>query len=465
MASAIVWADHMNIVVIPDYNALNDITTWSHVANELLYVDCENGQNKLIKASMPDFQPQVLSEQSACTSALWSLDGQSIAYIGSSEDIWVVNRDGNDNHLVYDVIAPRFPWLAGWTNEQTLLHTNYSGGGHVTFELLDVQSGDNRSIATVPGGSETSNAEYVPIVYETDPQLFNLMVISEKLPISTEEIPAYFAEGRYSHIPEFDSVPIDQSTARFISWRPGTNQMLVAWKSYTPYPDWVIQKENLLLWDVKTGDISLLVPNSYEGQFSPDGQYLVYLSHGQAKFDPNGVPVDWDNGYHPELYPSELQPIITYLQLLEMDSRQVKISIPANAMNFSPDNRYLSFTTFGKVETDSANRPIGIAPGTEQTQCTNFVDLSSGTFKFSLDNVSTYPVWAPNGMRFAYLDSTGNLNLYDMDDHGLVSITKKLIGFNIRGLNWSFDGQYLMVKLVTEQDQKYSYYFAILRSP
>jgi len=456
----------MNVSLYPDYNALNHITSWSPVANEILYLDCNDGKTNIVRASMPDSQPQVLSDQSSCTDAVWSPEGQSIAYIGPSEDIWIVKTDGSNDHLIYKVPSPNFPWLAGWTNKQTLLHANYSGGGHSTYELLDVLSGKNRIVATVPGLSETPNSEYIPVIYETDPQLFNLIVISEKLPVSTESIPTYFAEGHYSHIPEFGSTPIDQATTRFLGWLPGTNQMLVAWKSFTPYPDWVIQKENLLLWDVKTGSISLMVPNSYEGQLPSDGRYLVYLSHGQAMLDQYGVPVDWENGYHPRLYgdPSEEKPVTTYLQLLEMDSKQVKLSIPAIVMNFSHDSHYLAFVTFGKVEIDSSNRPIGIVHGTEQNTYANFVDLSSGTLMFSLDDITSPPVWAPDGNRFLYQDSTGNLFFYDMD-RGSVSITKSVIGFKIHRLDWSFDGKYFMVGLVAEQDELYNYTFGILESP
>jgi hypothetical protein len=461
------WAEGIAPQILPDYNGLNKITSWSPTADEILFLDCESGKTNIARATAPDFKTIVLSDQSACTSAIWSPDGQSIVYVDTENNIQIVKRDGGESHRVNTTENLQYPTLPGWIDSQNLVYWWYAGGGHGTYAIVDIPTGKERIIASVPGGMETPNADYIPITYATDPQLFNLLVVSEKLPVSNEPIPELFANGHYLPFPEFNSIPVSQTIAVFEGWLPNTDQILVAWKHYT-LPEWEIQKEHLLLWNIGANTATIIAPNGTQGLFSSDGRYLAYNTRGPAKLDQDNLPIDNDSSYRVKVYESpDDKPVeyTTYMQVLDMGNKKVNLSLPSWEMNFSPNGRYLAFRTSGAVQVDNSKWTVGIVQGEEKIDYINILDLWTGKLAFSLTDISALPDWAPDSDRFLYRDTQRNLFLHSISNDTSIAITRSLGKFEVRQIDWSHDGQYFMVRMTHEQDNLSYYDVAVIKAP
>jgi hypothetical protein len=446
----------------PCFNFIFDKHLWSPTNDEILSMNCDNGIINIIKSSKPNFLPVTLAVTNGeadtyIPDITWSPSGQYIFYWGASgdhsNDIWMMNRDGSNPHALNINDIWRMPTFAEWVDPNTLLYSNYSGGGHSIFSTINIATGEKTEIALAPGEVNQPNNGYVPVTYEPFLGEFHMLVISNKLPTSHEELYTFQAEGHYSRVPEFNSSPIEQTITSFNGWQPNTDQILISWKSYSS-PDWVLQKQHLLLWDVVNNSLSLIAPNSFDGGFSSDGLFFANSTIGQEKLI-DGKPVDYENNYHPSRYVSTKQSTeayTTFLQIFDIKKQVVIMSLPGLYKAFSPNGQFLIFTTAGKVQLDNSNLPIGIVQGTEQESLLQILDLRSRQLVNSLGDVSNFLGWSPDNNNFLYQDLSGNICLYNIEEQKSLPITRNVRKLQVSQVNWSYDGYYFILTLTTSDN-------------
>jgi Tol biopolymer transport system component len=460
----VVWTSGLKYIVSErmEYRYLNDLS-WSPSANEFVYLLCQSDQLKIILAKEPDFTPHTLASINSCSNELflpgvtWNPDGSYILFWGPTDkqpnDVWRMRRDGSDLHSlnVKDLLLS--PLFSSWLDDQTLLYLNYSGGGHVMVTALNIQSGEINQIATTHGDIiGTPKNGYIPVSYSIAFDNYHLFLLSQKFPKRGQEAGSFLMMGRFIPLPAFDNSPIGETMTSFQGWQPDTNKILVSWSKYSSYPGGQIQKQNLLLWDVPTGSLSIIATNGFHGEYSSDGHYLAYSSfdpkkllNGGASFYDNGSGISM-NITDPNLEPPFLQEQI-YLQLLDMSDHKIILSLPGRSNTFSTDGHYLSFISKGQVKTDDHNWPVAIDEGTEQKQFLHLVDLQTKQLIASLPDVESSLGWSPDNHQFLYQDNSGNIFLYQIEAHNSIPFSTRLVDSDIEQTRWSYDGSYVIFEL------------------
>jgi Tol biopolymer transport system component len=440
--------------------------TWSPTANEMLfYCDEKKMDNRIIKVAEPDFIPEVISpEDFECSlftwdELMWTQDGENILFSGrlpedhnladnlEISDIWIMGRDGENPHRI-DPLGISSSWLnfGGWLDKNTFVKLDYGKGGHWGLTLIEYITGERIAWAFFYGTPHLPGKDYVAAA-TGDPPIHRVFVISKTPQSAVFE----FVESKFVRpIPEF----LDQNEHTFFEgWIEGTNKMVVYLYLYKENG---LEKTHLLRWDVDTNVVKLVAPNGLGGKISQDGRYLAYVTYGPAKLDSTLAPMDFE-------YEQDPQELPVYLQLLDMESNLVFLSLPVLAMvdetnffphhlpksSFSPNGQFFAFVTDAELDI-SEGWPIGGIDG----EATNMyiVDLNTRQLILSLP-VSSLPSWSHGSDKFIYNDGEGNLVLYDLTFGISLPITKSVDDIRIWPLSWSYDDRYVSLWIIDSSNQ------------
>ena len=163
----------------------------------------------------------------------------------------------------------------------------------------------------------------------------------------------------------------------------------------------------------------MLIPGSYTGRITPDGQYLAAL-----------IP----------------ESEFPQLQLSNQFTGQVIFMRPAydGKLSFSPNGRYFTFFT---PETDLI-----------------IYDLETGEMLPPLTAVPALPIWSPDSARFVYTDPTLGLSIYDTRNNTTFPLAESG-GERLSNPQWSFDSAYLSVVTKIGELGEWEWQTAVLALP
>lgn len=453
----LVWADELGVPVV-----LRGGGQWSPTANEYLYLEHSLRLRPLQMAVAPEFDPITFTTLLNLIDVFtWTPDGHSILYATAGgydqeRGIWVMNRDGSDLHLVNP--GSNDVSFYGWLDARNVVVANRAGGSNLDTVILDISTGESY-VPTVVLGLFTPNADYVPGIDNSGNPDPRLLVISKQFTTYREGMRAM---GYFKSLPMFSNT--SAAISMFEDWRGETNQMLVYWASYTGHVEY-LQENHLLIWDVDTDALRLIAPYGVGGQFSPDGEWLTYLTFGQAVLDENGKPAD-----------TALAGDSLYMQLMTMGSQQVTLSLPTLARpdyddfdfemhhflrsGFSSDSRYLAFLIPGEIQVDASGWPSSVITGTAQVHI-NVLDLQDKRLLWSAPASEESALsWSPTGDHLVYQDPSNNWQLFDLQRQTVIPITLSY-GESVTYPDWSYDGSYLSL-LVRRETGRETYIFDIM---
>jgi Tol biopolymer transport system component len=462
----LIWAEEAGEpVILQGYEGV-----WSPTALEmigLMKTDPQTGT--LALASGPAFDLQMIDINGANLSGanvFWSPDGQSVAFRGPLPGmeangvneygrLWLMYRNGEHPHPVIKDDTYRFLRFVGWIDEDTLVISDYQGGGNSQIYILDTNNGIE--ILTTPIGISLPfdvHQNYISAVL--DNMLLELFVVTQD---RQPDLDLFTGSYYVKFFPRSRIYEEDPSNLYYNGWIPGTNQILAAW--YTTDESNNTNAARLIAWNIETDEVNTIAPGGIVGGFSPDGKYLAYITLGSGTFDDyllSGIP-SLDN----------LEPQSTpYLHLLDLQTEQLVLSFPsfvylnANYWNvaiaegrfsFSPDGHYLAFLAPGVPVLDDNGWPISLDTSSLQSYLI-IVDLknhrllkalpSEDSNRFSEDSWS---VWSPDGNHIVYSDSTNNWHVYDCKTDIDIPISES--GGNlVTDPQWSFDGSYLSFRTI-----------------
>jgi hypothetical protein len=460
----LIWAKGVKPVVIERH-----IGQWSPTANEILLAYCSGSVTDTVSlAHAPDFAPiDVTPDGYACSppskvfTMLWTPDGQQIVlalpYVTSrgptvsSASAALMDRHGNSVRPINDAVTlGRDLGLYGWVDDHTLVYDHYEGGGHHHIQAIDIRTGER----VVDGGIIRGVLDYIGPGY---------------LCASTygDTYPAAVAIAPMTHTDEKDlskglpvhHFPADEPETEHVmtycrGWQASTNRMLVLLARREPDQPFPSSSE-LVLWDVDVDAVSTLAPDGVSGRFAPDGRVVAYLTLGPAQLDAEKRPVP-GHGDLSEIV-TDLQDVIRYLQLLDLETGQVTLSLPTLDSShfgydqqydeqvrsaFSPDSRYLAFFTPGEIESDAQGHPVGVSYDPWRRGYLNVLDVSTGQVIRSTPGDGMLPVWSHDSSRLVYRDEQGNLAVLDVAEGAVAPVTQGG-GERIRNVHWSFDDRYL----------------------
>jgi hypothetical protein len=428
---------------------------WSPVANEFVLNTCGgeifqpdlNGD--IFIATPPNFEPLNISPiveicvHLSASDTIWTPDGQRIFFGGPYSDdstaifpyefarIWMMDRDGRNAHSFEDIPEVRWLGFPGWMDEHTLVYSGYAGGGHTYLALLDVPSGRSYASTIVySSGVLSINNDFIGMRYGTDPS-FDISAAV----ISRAAADLHNSEADYDPFANANELSRDFNS-RYEDWLSGTNNMLVLtwekdielWNVDLLHDSAVTQ---LQLWNVDTGDLTLLVAEAIRGQFSPDGRFLAYVTPGTPTPSIHLLP---EMGHGP-------------IFSLPLAAKRVgESSAEYNFyFSFAPNGRYFTFLTPGAIQVDADGRSINVDYQPENIHV-NLFDLDTQQIIVSLPAQEFVPVWSPDNGRFFYQDAFGTLALYTLADNTAFPLTQAPDA-RLTNPHWSFDGSYLSVKI------------------
>jgi WD40 repeat protein len=444
---------------------------WSPVENVLIMDKClpilGSSPPAIYRADAPDFIPVLLNGADIKCQihpiSIWSPDGQQVFFTGSDPEngspmissVWAVGQDGS-NPLAINP-EENTGWsieFQGWLDDHTLLYTIYAGGGNRTVRFLDTLSGEITVEVGIHGYFQEMNGNYlagtfwapnsIPIVISPSPEFGDLSSI---------------LGGEYTRLLPLNIFEGERfNDAHFEDWRHDTPQMLVRYIEHSYEGENYSRIVRLVLWDVEADSASIIAEGGVDGQFSPDGDVLAFLTFGPPWLNPDGTPIK--RHYAP--IPLD-QP--TYLNLLDMRSQIVEYSVPAVdemiqagiendpadrlyklLISFSPDGRYLAY----------------FAPNDTSGATLNVLDLNTMQVVYTTPADTLRPVWSPGSDSMIFRDSQMRLNVLDRTTMTAAPIIESG-GQRVQLIDWSFDGQYITLSL--RESQQGHPYTAVLPRP
>lgn len=463
----LVWAEPFS-----KHIELNGFTgEWSPTANEMVGVespsrpiDFQENTDTLVLASAPAFASIILDNAHKNTimgSLIWSLDGQNVFYgIYRSREIsrsfgtlWSIARDGTHPVEITDWSGG----AVGWMDARTLVYTGYNGGGESHVGALDVLT--NLSVAgdMVSASIEKLHPRYIPLV-GCRPAC-NTCV----LPKMTDDSPAPNGSMAYScqsepgyptHMrlfPRPKTYPYTIDTI-FQDWQAGTNNMLIL--AQGDVSDEPVSR--LLLWNVDTDRVTSLALGGQFGRLSPNGKLLAYITSGSSdqytEKNAQNIPIDITIA-------DEKQ----YLQIMNVSTRQIMLRVPVKThkrdenslsddrelilpdeLSFSPDGRYLTFTTDGPITLKDAHSLTEAVLADSTEAYLHILDLQEEKLTQSMPAKGAI-LWAPTSDKFICNDN-GNWQFFELSTHAIRPITQRN-GDHLVYPAWSYDGSYLSFSL------------------
>jgi len=410
----VIWSDNPDEVAVLDGISYENHSPWSPTADDFLFFSPRDEKAAFLQiASAPNFQPISLTLTLDSDDLIWMPDGEKFlcsCWLADTEytRLWSFDRSGKSEWLEGGIM--HYLWFGDWVDSQHLGIHLYSGGGHIDFRVLDRMSGKFETWgAVVQGSIYPSQNGYVAatnIELGYDPRV---LVISSRFPQHTISDYA-LSSGNVQLLPIFeDKSWIELST--FDDWRPNTDQMLVFWGNIDPAAS-EPNAYHLLVWDVAANTLGMIAPNGIGGKFSPDGRLLAYLTNGPATLDEASRPL-------PHPIPAASDGAGSYLQVMELDSGQVRLSLPTFSQwdsydlvfrahsylqgGFSPDSRYLAFLTPGPLKLDAGGWPVGVDVSQKAQVRINVLDWKARKMIWSdTSSPEAVLVWSPD-MRISFI--------------------------------------------------------------
>lgn len=467
-SAPLVWAETAKPIVLSNYSA-----QWSPTANELLLDTCPDmvaHKSAVYRAGAPDFEPVLLNEADVECSAVsrgatWTPDGQSIIFSGrelqdSGPDItsvWLIGRDGSNPHPVRpDENTGLYVEFLGWMGESTLAYESYAGGGHRILRVLDVFTEARKAYVLMQGVFHDPTTDYVAGTYWAP----NPVPVAVSLSPDYENA-AHFVLGGAEYV-RFTPLNTTRdewfNNAEFEGWRGGTSQMLIQSVNHWVEDDFYRRVTRLKQWEVEADNTVVVAEGGVDGQFSPDGDMLTYLTLGPPWLDSEDKPLV-DN----------YQPIpldgTQYLNLLDMSAQVVTYSVPILEhqtllgyrdrpddilyelqVSFSPNSQYLTY----------------FSPGDGTAAELNVLDLDSLQIVYSALADTQTPVWSPDSSRVVYYDHQMGLGVLRMSTLTFTPLVQSG-SQRIVNIQWSYDGQYLSLDTRAEGESQFLPDTAILR--
>ncbi len=461
----LVWNESLTPIVVLE----NFYGVWSSTANKLAGVFHSHPQTaSMALANAPDFDLQIADIGGGNVAggyASWSPDGLWVLFSGPNQraqqnpiseysEFWIMDRNGENAHSVYPENVFRWLNIVGWLDHQTVMVSDYSGGGNRFYYLLDFPSGKKINITGVYSGSPfTPSNKFVPVVssWPWGGELFVIAPIPQPEPHDT-------ANQENTHKFPGNKVvsSVDNQAFFFKDWAPETNQMLVSWFTYNSI-EYNVLEAQLLLWNVDTDSVHALIHGGVDGFYSPNGKYLALVTLGQASAYTNSL----SSPPSLETVPDDAKP---YLQLLDINSGQTLLSLPVisekntidylfpvyeTEMVFSPNSRYLAFLTYGHVQLSDNGLPIRVEPTDQSSTYLNILDLETMQLVRSFSVLGTEqpgnqkPLWSPTSNKILYIDESDNWLVFDLAQKVSIHITQSGGSF-AENPSWSYDGQYLL---------------------
>jgi hypothetical protein len=384
---------------------------WSPSADEYIFAFCKehnpfadvNPPIKFSRASAPLFAPADIPQTEVPLSGTcetpfgfeWTPDGQQVVFIGTEDsfqpiggvgNIWIMDRTGDNAHLL-GAIDTWIPGFVGWLDGNTLFLQNYSGGGTHLGIALNITTGEYQETEYILGSFREASNDYLAIAHGTPIMLDDrwieydtAAVMSRPDKSATPENTVQMKDGHFLHWLSFDY------GSAFVDWLPDSNKMLVL--TWQDVESEIPQETSLQLWDIDTGDLTMIAPGGWLGVFSPDGNYLTFYTRSEIQLDTNNHPI----GVAPHLEGEESD----YLHLLDLSTGGIIWSIPAV----------------------TRQRPENL-------------------------------LWSPDSTKFIFQDRESNFVLSDVASQNMTPITRGG-GERLSFPQWSFDGSYLSVRLWKE---------------
>ncbi len=367
-----------------------------------------------------------------------------------------VDREGSRIDSVLKE-QPSYSWMDfyGWMNPQIIAISEYAGGGHLVFHIIDINKKTLLASVTINGEGHQANQHYIPV----DQEGFNgyqAMVVTRYAQPKPVEV-AFEMSSNARLFPQ-QAVQTEANTF-FKDWMPVSNQMLVQAAGRTgdlDEPGW----SELVLWDVDTDQVRLIVPGGLDGDFSPDGKSLAFVTYGPAVLQENGklnaaapLEVDPEQG--------------TTLQWMTFEDRIVRLSMPILleydvVIRFSQDSRYLAFLAPGKPQLDETGWPTGVIPGEDETPTLVVLDVIEHRMVYSAPaSDSAAFEFSPSATHLVYQDDGEEWVLVNFES-GLVTPVTVTGGSRLISPTWSYDGQYFQLVEDLDQGQTNSWVFETL---
>jgi hypothetical protein len=477
------WAENYEKpIVIKNFSG-----SWSPTNNEMVSIHRTSLEIGVIAlASHPDFSPKNIRVENANfidTSFIWSADGNWIVFGGphihdqpwtvdEGSVLWKMDRNGeNQQQVLPDDYAGRWLEFIGWMDNQTIATSTYEGGGHNRVEITDIL--DSKVIASVGfhGLYFDANTENVAAAINSIKAYYLFLITREEQPVA---VSTNFWGEESNHIfgfPYGDLQP--EISTIFKDWLPGKNLVLVQAFTYDFERDYY-STSRLLIWDLTTNAYKEFVSGGIDGKFSPSGDKLASITSGPAglnkdntlKLEPNKTLQD------------EGDP---YLQLLEMSTNEVLLSLPIvsgidprdytgkiyeTKMAFSPNNQYFAFLSPGLVVLDEHGWPVGKIDAETDEIYLNLLDLENKVLLLSAPCSTDYHpsytmfVWSPNSDKIVFRDNYLNWQVYNVKNGTIMPVTASGGDQTFFG-GWSSDGHYLSLEMANEDHMVDTFVIAI----
>jgi hypothetical protein len=335
----------------------------------------------------------------------------------------------------------------GWLDGNTAAISDYAGGGFYNYSIVDVANNVLISRVQLHGPAWVPNLAYLPMAEEYGGP-YRLLVLARSIQNNAYDTllgPNLFMQGFPSNY-----IAPDMNTI-YKGWLPGTNRMLVQAFLFNRNTSTTTHSE-LMLWSVDTGIVQIVVQGAVDGKFSPDGMQLAFVTFGAAALTDEGLP-SFDLG------PQIVQTSQPYLQLMDVNTRKVTLSLPVvvtidrsipytlniydTPIDFSSDSHYLAFLTPGMLLTDPTGKLVVLPISQESAPYLSVLDLSS------FQPLLSTPVrtgkdfyFSPGSDKLAFMGKEGNWYVLKMATSQVSSLTAGQ-GDRLQWNGWSFDGVYI----------------------
>lgn len=414
---------------------------WSPSHNEFVYIIYPKQDNpQVLFTDAINFQPIDITPTGFLSSVniCWHPSGDYFFLSGKPIDLETIEELGWGVHSwKVESINPNPTYLGlgsyywGWLNNDLRISHERVGTGTYSIEIFNVTTKQSISHTYFEGNIEGTSQNYVILNEDLGYTRNSSVAVLAQEVINFSEHAEW--EGEYV---KFLSSRFDEDNAkrpynRFADIFPTTDQVLViTWEERIDDSLNSISGSvpvNLQLWDVESDTLTMIVPGGVYGRYSPDGRYLIYLTHERESHQ---------------------------LHLLDQTTGEIIFTQAAltNAYDYNIDvNAYTSFSPNGRFLTffNPAHELI-------------IYDLESGEFLAPVTAVPATPLWSPDGSRFVYQDPDAGLSIFDK--RSATAYPLVISGSDrLSDPQWSFDGTYLSVTLL--QEEWWEWETAVLQIP
>ncbi len=365
---------------------------WSPDAESLAYVGPETSYtHTLMLAAAPRFDAPQLLASGVMGDLFWSPDGSRIAFVAFRSDdletVMTIAADGSDlrdwfsGELAQTDAGSGSKAIGGWLDSHRLWGMTNCGTGCRSLWQLDLRNG---ALTQLFPYQESADAPFVVGTdYVWSPDQTHAAFISGIYQIGVQDI-----AGRSV---QWVSEP-GQVCAPFVDWAADSSSFIYLSQDYDEngVP---LAPPSLWRWDVDVAQRFELLPGVATAAWSPDGDGIAFVALGQPHVGPDG---DWQ-GVTASLDGPNPLGIGLYRQR---------------------ENKVMAFAPIG--ETDLGYR-----------------------WPDQLYQRLLRPVWAPDGVQFAYRDGAGKAWVFSAEN--LTRYELDIADGPVAGLRWSPDGGKLAV--------------------